>query len=215
MQVVSVNVGLPREIEYRGELVLTGIFKVPTEQRIAMRKLNLDGDRQADIRVHGGPEKAVYAYPMEHYPFWRALLHSHDLPHGSFGENLTIEGMTEDTINIGDRFRIGSAEVVVTQPRIPCFKLAAKFDRTAIVKEFLESGFSGFYVAVAKEGEVGPSDTVEVLARDPGGVRVSDLNRLYRNKMKDRELMRRAVQVNALAAVWREMLTDRLERGKA
>src|SRR5437016_3117410 len=138
MQVVSVNVGLPREIEYRGELVLTGIFKAPVVGRIAMRRLNLDGDRQADLRVHGGPDKAVYVYPAEHYPFWRTLLHTDDLPPGSFGENLTIEGLTEDTIHIGDRLRIGTAEMVVTQPRVPCYKLAAKFDRIAIVKEFLD-----------------------------------------------------------------------------
>jgi MOSC domain-containing protein YiiM len=190
---------------------MTGIFKAPADGRVPMRRLNFDGDRQADLSVHGGPDKAVYAYPSEHYPFWRSLLRTDDLSPGAFGENLTLEGITEDALNIGDRLRIGSAEVVVTQPRSPCFKLAAKFDRTAIVKEFLESGFSGFYFAVAVEGESGTGDTVEVLSRDPGGVRVSDLNRLYRSKMNDRELMRRAVQVEALADAWRDMLLDRLE----
>lgn len=212
MRIVSVNVGLPREIDWRGEPVLTGIFKAPVEGRIAMRTLNLDGDRQADLSVHGGPEKAVYAYPLEHYPYWRALLRTDDLPPASFGENLTLEGLTENDVSIGDRLCIGTAEVVVTQPRVPCYKLAAKFDRPEIVREFLESGHSGFYFAVAQQGEVGAGDPVEFVSRDPAAIRVTDLNRLYREKMTDRDLMRRAVQVAALAEPWREMLTERLAR---
>lgn len=212
MRVVSLNVGLPIEIEWRGGPVLTGIFKSPVDSRVAMRTLNFDGDRQADLSVHGGPEKAVYAYPAEHYPFWRDLLNTEDLPPGSFGENLSLEGLTEETVHIGDRLRIGTAEVVVTQPRVPCYKLAAKFDRPEIVREFLECGLSGFYFAVVAEGDVGAGDAVEVVSRDPGAVSVSDLNRLYRTKMRDRDLMRRAVEVPALAAPWREMFTDRLEQ---
>jgi MOSC domain-containing protein YiiM len=210
MQIVSVNVGLPREIEWKGRSVLTGIFKSPTERRVTMRTLNLDGDRQADLRVHGGAEKAVYAYPSEHYPFWRAALNTDELPPGAFGENLTMRGLTEDIVYIGDRFRIGTAEVVVTQPRVPCFKLAAKFRRTAIVKEFLESGRSGFYFSVRREGEVGAGDAVEWISRDPGRVSIADLNRIYRGETEDPDLIQRAVKVEALAAVWREMLIDSL-----
>ena len=212
MRVVSVNVGRPRTIEWNGESFATGIFKAPVTERIAMRTVNLDGDEQADLRVHGGPEKAVYAYASERYPFWRHKLDRADLPPGSFGENLTILGLLEEDAHIGDRFRIGTAEVVVTQPRIPCFKLAAKFDRTEIVKEFLESGYSGFYLAVLREGEVGAGDAIEVVARDPQSVSIADLNRIYLHKEDGFALMRRAVQVEALAEGWREMFAKRLKR---
>ncbi|HLJ57560.1 MAG TPA: MOSC domain-containing protein [Chthonomonadaceae bacterium] len=210
MRVVSVNVGLPREVDYRGNRFATGIYKAPVEGRIAVRRLNLDGDRQADLTVHGGPDKAVYAYPIEHYPAWRGLLGADDLPPGAFGENLTVEGLTEGELSIGDRLRIGSAEFVVTQPRSPCYKLAAKFDRQKIVREMLESGMSGFYLSVAVEGELGAGDPVEIVSQDRHAVRVAELNALLLGKWQDRALMERAVRVNGLAAVWREMMAERL-----
>src|SRR4051794_6720971 len=155
MHVVSVNVGLPRRVRWKGRDVTTGIFKEPVGGRTPLRPLNLDGDRQADLSVHGGATKAVYAYPVEHYPFWRDVL-GHELTPGAFGENLTVEGVPlEDEVAIGDRFRIGTAELVVTQPRIPCFKLGLRFGREDIVKRFLASGRSGYYLAVAVEGDVG------------------------------------------------------------
>src|SRR4029450_12262723 len=140
MKLLSVNVGLPREIAWKGKIVRTSIFKEPVAGRIRVAKLNVDGDQQSDLTVHGGIDKAVYAYPSEHYPFWRRELELEDLPWASFGENLTTEGWWEDEVHIGDRFRIGTAEVVGTQPLLPCFKLAMRFDREDIVERFLESG---------------------------------------------------------------------------
>ena len=210
MQIVSVNVGLPRIITWRGDEIETGIFKEPVEGRRIVRRLNLDGDRQADLTVHGGPNKAVYAYPIEHYAFWRDFLKREDLPPGSLGENLTTEGLTEETLHIGDRLEIGTTELVVVQPRQPCFKLAAKFARTDIVRRMLESGYSGFYLAVRREGEVGQGDTIRVIERDPHQVKVADLNRLYHGKTVDIALMQRAVQVEALPEEWRAALRERL-----
>jgi MOSC domain-containing protein YiiM len=210
MHVVSVNVALPREILWKGRIVQTGIFKDPQEGRIAMRRLNLEGDRQADLTVHGGPEKAVYGYPLEHYEFWHGVLPNVALPCGSFGENLTLEGLTEENVHIGDRFRIGTAEVVVTQPRQPCYKLAAKFGRADVVRQMLESGLSGFYFAVQREGDVGAGDPVEVIDREIQAVRVADLNRLFRGETDDIGLMRRAVLVDALPQGWREALQEQI-----
>ena len=145
MKIVSVNVGRPRLVMRNDEQVSTGIFKEPVAGRVMLRTLNLDGDRQADLTVHGGPEKAVYLYPSEHYAFWKRELPDMDLPWGMFGENFTTEGMFEGEINIGDSFRIGSAEVMVTQPRMPCYKLGIRFGRTDIIKRFLASERTGFY----------------------------------------------------------------------
>jgi MOSC domain-containing protein YiiM len=154
MKLLSVNVGLPREIEWKEKVVRTSIFKAPVTGPVRVAKLNLDGDQQSDLSVHGGIDKAVYAYPSEHYAFWRREIPGMDLPWGVFGENFTTEGLLEEMVHIGDRFRVGSAEFVVTQPRMPCFKLGIRFNRSDIVKRFLQSGRSGFYFAVLKEGEV-------------------------------------------------------------
>jgi MOSC domain-containing protein YiiM len=191
---------------------MTGIYKDPVEGRVRVRRTNLDGDRQADLSVHGGPDKAVYVYPSEHYPFWRRELELEDLPWGSFGENLTTEGWWEDEVRVGDRFRIGTAEFTVTQPRMPCFKLAVKFDREDIVESFLESGRPGFYLAVTQEGELGAGDAMERIHEDENGVTVVDIVRLYmdRHGESDPDLLRRAVAVEALAKGWREHFRKRL-----
>ena len=173
MQLISVNVGLPRRVEWNGEVVETAIFKEPVPGQVRVGRLNLEGDRQADLTVHGGAAKAVYAYPFEHYAYWREELAT-DLPWGAFGENLTTSGLTEEDVHLGDRLRIGSAEFVVTQPRTPCFKLAVKFGRHDMVRRFHQSGRSGFYLAVAEEGFVAAGDTISVIARDPAGVAVAD-----------------------------------------
>src|SRR5215475_6227487 len=165
MKVVSVNVGLPRTVQWKGKAVSTGIFKAPVSGRVPLRSLNFDGDRQADLRVHGGPDKAVYVYPAEHYAYWHPELADMTLPWGMFGENLTTEGLDEGALQIGDRFRVGSAEVVVTQPRLPCYKLGLKFGRDDIVKRFLASGRLGFYLRVVTEGEIAAGDEVLALER--------------------------------------------------
>ncbi len=212
MRLVSVNIGHPREVIYKGKTVTTGIFKEPVEGRIRLRTLNLDGDRQADLSVHGGLSKAAYAYPIEHYAYWREQLPGVDLPWGMFGENFTTEGLREDSVNIGDRFRIGSAEVMVTEPRLPCYKLAAKFGRDDIIKRFLHSGRTGFYFAVMQEGEVGTGDGIELVSRDEHSVTVADITRLYVREKDDVGTLRRAVQVTALPESWRAYFGKRIEK---
>jgi len=175
MHVVSVNVSLPKTVEWQGRKVTTAIFKEPVEGRVRIRRTGLVGDRQADPSVHGGPAKAVYAYPSEHYPFWRRELERADLSWGSFGENLTTEGLEERTLRIGDRLRVGSALLQVTQPRMPCYKLGIRFGRLDMVRRFLASGRSGFYLAINEEGDVAAGDPIELLETDNGLPTVSDV----------------------------------------
>jgi MOSC domain-containing protein YiiM len=212
MKVVSVNVGLPREVVWKGQTVTTGIFKEPVEGRVVLHALNLEGDRQADLTVHGGRSKAVYAYPAEHYGYWSHELPEMPLPWGMFGENLTTEGLCEDALNIGDRFRIGTAEVMVTEPRMPCYKLGIRFGRDDIVKRFLASGRSGFYFAVLREGELGAGDTIQRTHQEPNSVTVSDIVRLYVSERGNRELLQRAVEVEALPEGWREHFQRQLQK---
>lgn|SRR5574341_863348 len=212
MKIISVNVGLPRLVMRNGDLISTGIFKEPIAGRVMMRALNLDGDRQADLSVHGGPDKAVYVYPSEHYAFWKSELPEMDLPWGMFGENLTTSGLIETAINVGDKFRIGAAEVTVTQPRMPCYKLGIRFGRGDIIKRFLASERSGFYLSVLKEGQVGAGDEIELIEKDPHGVRVSDITRLYARDKHNAGLMRRAIEVESLPENWREYFHARLEK---
>lgn len=212
MQVISVNVGHPREIDWKGKPVLTGIFKEPVEGRIMMRTLNLDGDQQADLSVHGGLEKAVYAYGIEHYEYWRQELPNEALPWGAFGENLSVLGMLENTVNIGDRYRIGSAEVMVTQPRFPCYKLNLKFGRDDMVKRFLKSRLSGIYFSVVQEGEVGTGDRIELISRDENNVTVADIVQIYVGEA-DAELVHKSIQVPALAASLRDYFQQKIKQG--
>jgi MOSC domain-containing protein YiiM len=213
MRVKSVNVGLPREVVWKGRRVLTGIFKEPVTDRVAVRQLNMDGDRQADLSVHGGPDKAVYAYPAEHYAYWRGIYPDMALPWAMFGENLTTEGLLEDNVSIGDRFRIGTAEVVVTQPRMPCYKLGIAFGRDDILKHLLQTGFTGFYFAVLKEGEVAAGDAITLLHRDAAQVRVSDITRLYASNRHNQNVLARAIELDALPASWRDYFRQRMIQG--
>ncbi|HEX8499772.1 MAG TPA: MOSC domain-containing protein [Pyrinomonadaceae bacterium] len=215
MKIISVNVGRPRLAVWNGQTVSTGIFKAPVGNRVMLRTLNLDGDRQADLTVHGGPGKAAYAYPAEHYGFWRTELPGEELPWGAFGENFTTEGLDETAVNIGDRFRLGAAEVTVTVPRMPCYKLGIKFGRADMVKRFLASGRSGFYLSVQREGEVGAGDEIELLGRDPNGVTVADVVRLYVRDGEDAETLRRAVAAEALPESWRERFRQQLAQVSA
>lgn len=212
MKLISVNVGLPRRIPANGREVTTGIFKEPVAGRVRVRTLNLEGDGQADLSAHGGPHKAVYAYPAEHYDYWRGELPGMELPWGMFGENLTTEGLREDSVNIGDRFRIGSAEFMVRQPRLPCYKLAAKFGRPDMVKRFLASRRTGFYLAVAQEGEVGAGDPIALVHRDPNHVTVADITRLYAFDKHDRELLGRVAELAALPQSWRDYFRGKREQ---
>ena len=208
-KVVSLNVGLPRTVNFHGQAVTTGIFKEPVKGRIKLRRLNLDGDKQADLTVHGGPDKAVYAYPAEHYDYWRKRLPNMKLPLGMFGENFTTEGLLEDQVNIGDVFRIGSSEVVATQPRMPCYKLGVKFGRMDIVKKFMDSKLPGIYFRVLKEGEVGAGDVIELISRDANNVTVKDIVLLVTGE-GDIATVRRAIHIKALPEAWRQEFLDNL-----
>ena len=211
MKIISVNVGLPRLVLRNGESVSTGIFKEPIAHRVMMRTLNLDGDRQADLSVHGGPEKAVYVYPSEHYDFWKHELPDMDLPWGVFGENLTTTGLLETEVNIGDKFRIGTAEVMVTQPRMPCYKLGIRFGRADIIKRFLLSERTGFYLSVLKEGEVGAGDEMELFERNASGIKVVDVTRLYSTDKDNVDLLRRLIALQNLPESWRGYFQKRLD----
>ena len=212
MKIVSLNIGLPREVQWKGETVTTGIFKEPVQGAIMLRTLNLDGDQQADLSVHGGVSKAVYAYPREHYEFWKRELPDMALPYGMFGENFTTEGLFEDTVNLGDRFRIGSAEVMATEPRMPCYKLGIKFGRTDILKRFLVSRRTGFYFAVVQEGEVQAGDEIQPTRRDGNNISVADVTRLYAFDKDNLELLSRVVKVEALPASWRDYFQHHLDQ---
>ncbi len=245
MRVISVNVGLPREVTWHGTSVSTGIFKEPVTGRIALRKLNMEGDRQADLTVHGGEYKAVYCYPLEHYDYWRKELPNRELPMGVFGENFTLDdgpgeensperageagerglpedagrmeeaGWPEDRVHVGDRFEVGSAEVVATQPRLPCYKLGIRFESDHMVRRFLASGRTGFYLAVTREGEVGAGDAMKVISRDPNGVPISEIVRLYTGKRyssADVATIEKTFAIEAFPESWKEYLRERVEQ---
>ncbi|HEY2455865.1 MAG TPA: MOSC domain-containing protein [Candidatus Acidoferrum sp.] len=217
MNIASLNVGLPREVIWHDTRVLTGIYKQPVSGRVALRKLNLDGDRQADLTVHGGKDKAVYCYALEHYDYWKRELPGRDLPMGMFGENFTTQGLPETEVHLGDQFSIGSAEFVVAQPRLPCYKLGIRFQSDDMVRRFLASGRGGFYFAVVHEGEVGAGDEIKITARDPNAVPVSEITRLYITKrFSDADItsMQRALKVQALPESWKSYFRERLHKAK-
>jgi MOSC domain-containing protein YiiM len=212
MKLISVNVGLPREVTWKGKIVTTGIFKEPVSNRVMVRSLNLEGDRQADLTVHGGVDKAVYVYPFEHYDYWRSELPDTELTPGIFGENFTVTGFKEEALNIGDRFQIGSVELMVTQPRLPCYKLGIRFGRADMVKRFLSSRRTGFYFQVLQEGEVGAGDALELVSRDSNNITVADITQLYVREKNDLALLHRASQLEALPESWRDYFQEQVHR---
>ncbi|MGL4622144.1 MAG: MOSC domain-containing protein [Chroococcidiopsis sp.] len=212
MKLISVNVGLPRQVTWKGKIVSTGIFKEPVNDRVMVRSLNLHGDGQADLTVHGGLDKAVYVYPFEHYDFWRSELPDTELTLGNFGENFTTTGLKEEEMNIGDRFQIGTVELMVTQPRLPCYKLGIRFGQPDIVKRFLASRRTGFYFRVLQEGEVVAGDTLELVSRDDDNITVADITQLYTREKNDPELLHCAAQLKALPASWRNYFQEQIRR---
>lgn len=212
MRLLSLNVGIPRQILVQDKRVTTGIFKEPVTGPVMLRKVNLDGDQQADLSVHGGADKAVYAYPSEHYAYWRKELPDMDLPWGMFGENFTTEGLDAEAVRIGDRFAIGKAEVIATQPRLPCFKLGIKFGRADMVKRFLQSRRTGLYFSVAKEGVVEAGDEIRLVGQDQHEVTIADITRLYAFERDDLSTMQRTIQIEALPESWKEYFREQLEK---
>lgn len=211
MNIISVNVGMPREITWKGISVTTGIFKEPVKGSVSMDELNLFGDRQADLTVHGGVDKAVYAYPAEHYEYWTQELPNMELSWGVFGENLTVRGLSENTLCIGDCLRMGSAVLMVTQPRLPCYKLGIRFERDDMAKRFLASRRSGFYLSVVEPGEVSAASTIEIVSHDPNKVTVADISRLYLGQTRDPRLLERASNVAALPEAWKVDLLSKVQ----
>ncbi len=212
MKINSVNVSMPREVEWKGKKVSTGIFKEPVKGLVAVSMLNLEGDQQADLSVHGGSSKAIYVYPTEHYGHWRREYPDLDMPPGMFGENLTTEGFREDSVFIGDRFSVGTATLTVTEPRMPCYKLAIRFGSADIVRKFLAAGRCGFYCRVEEGGHLEEGDTFDEVSRGPGAVTVADIFRLYTRDKTNVDLLRRAIGVPALGESWRGYFEHQLQK---
>ncbi len=212
MKVISVSVGKPKIVQTNNEgFVSTAISKKQVEGRVKVNQLNLEGDAQADLTVHGGRSKSVYVYPYEHYKFWKNELPEIEFENGNFGENLTTEGLLETDVFIGDKIRIGTAKFAVTEPRMPCYKLGIRFGRSDIIRRFLQSRRSGFYLTVLKTGELGADDSIEILSRDANKVSVTDIVRLYVQDKDDMETMNRALKVELLPESWKEVFRERLQ----
>jgi MOSC domain-containing protein YiiM len=214
MKVLSVNVGLPRKVLFNGQTITTAIFKDPVKGPVKLRKINLDGDKQADLTVHGGVDKAVYSYPAEHYDYWRKQYPNIDIIWGMFGENFTTTGLIEDTTNIGDQIQIGSAKLVAAQPRMPCYKLGVRFGFMEIIRRFLSSGRPGIYFKVLKQGEVKTDDKIEIIEKDKNNVTVKDIVHLYinRDQVDNIETMRRAIKISALPEGWKYEFQQNIEQ---
>lgn len=210
MKIVSINVGLPRTLVWQDQEVRTSIFKSPVSGPVMVYKLNLEGDHQSDLQNHGGRSKAVYAYPAEHYDFWRQELPGTELAWGAFGENLTIEGIREEETYMGDLFRIGQALLMVTQPRIPCYKLGIRLGRDDIVKRFLASNRSGIYFSVMEEGRLAIGDAVERIQVDEQRISVLEINRAVAKGGDYLSIMRRALQHRVLPSRLREQFLTQL-----
>ncbi len=212
MKLLSVNVSLPKEITFKGKTVRTGIFKEPVQARLQVRTLNIEGDGQADLMGHGGPFRAVYVYSFDHYPYWESELGRKDFSDGQFGENLTVEGMLDEEIHVGDIFRIGTALFQVTQPRVPCYKLAIKMGVEGFYKQILASGRLGFYFRVLEEGEVGAGDVIERVEVDPVGLTILEVNKLMYYDKDNLEGFKKSLGVEALSPGWRTTFEGRLAK---
>ncbi|HEY1658583.1 MAG TPA: MOSC domain-containing protein [Candidatus Sulfotelmatobacter sp.] len=210
MNLVSLNIARPQLMIYKGEVISSGIFKKPVSGAVMLRTLNLDGDRQADLSVHGGPFKAVYGYPSEHYEYWQNELPGDDLPWGAFGENFTTVGLSEADLHIGDRFRVGGSILMIRQLRMPCYKLAAKFKRDDMIDLFLHSSRSGFYFSVEQEGEVREGDSIELISRNQPGITIAEMNRVIVHDRYNRDLLQKAINTPELPDSWREYFLPRL-----
>ena len=212
MKVLSLNVGLPRRVLVRDREVVTAIFKSPVDGPLMLYRLNFDGDRQADLEVHGGTNKAVYAYPSEHYGYWRGQLPEVDFNWGHFGENVTTEDLREEDALIGDVYRMGQAVVKVTQPRMPCYKLGIRFGRDDMVKRFLASARSGIYFSVLEQGLVNRGDAIEKISTPSDGISIRDVSRAYANSRENVELVRRIVSARILPRGLHQDFVDELAR---
>ncbi len=209
-EVLSLNIGLPKEVIYDGKLIQTGINKKQVKEPVFLSFLKFNGDGQADLVHHGGVDKAVCVYSGDHYPYWEKELNQ-ELVYGAFGENITARGMREEDVCIGDTFQFGEATVQITQPRQPCFKLAKKYNIPKLPLYFQDTGYTGFYFRVLKEGWISPIDTLKLLNPDPKGVSVSFANRIMHKEKQNFEELKRILEVNALSASWRKTFEKRIK----
>ena len=210
--VISVNVGRPRTVSWKGRDVSTGIFKSPVHQPVRAEGDSLQGDGQADLRVHGGRDKAVYAFPSEHYPDWQHAYPDADFGWGAFGENLTTAGLIEDDVAIGDRYRCGSVELVVTQHRAPCFKLAIRLESDDAIKRMLETGHTGYYLAIDCPGTIQAGDALELMHRPDGALRIAEMTSLYYGANADAQALTSAANAPCLLDTWRTRLLERADK---
>ncbi len=204
MKVLSIQVGKPKTIQYQGKEVSTGIFKEPVNGPIMLNFLNLEGDGQADLRVHGGKDKALYAYSYDAYASWQKLRPQDTFSYGAFGENLCFETLPENKMYIGDTYELGDAIVQVAQPRFPCYKLSIKFNDPKILKQFMQSGRPGVYFRVLKEGLINVGDSLKLIQQEKVHLSITDLLALYKNPIDDSERIKELLKINALPSQWRE-----------
>ena len=202
-QLLSVNVGLPREVEWKGRVVRSAIWKYPVEGRCRVRKLNLDGDGQADLAGHGGENRAVFVYQIESYRYWQGQLNRSDFIYGQFGENFTIADLPDDTVRIGDRFQIGSAMFEVSQPRVTCYRVGIRMHEPRMPALLTGRGRPGFYFRVLQEGEVGAGDEIIKVGEAKERMTVAEVNALLYSSNHPRELLERALRIEALSSGWR------------
>jgi MOSC domain-containing protein YiiM len=215
MRIISVNVGLPQRIQFNNQIVTTSIFKHPVYESLRLSKLNLEGDAQSDLSVHGGADKAVYSYPVEHYAFWKKIYPDMDMPFGMFGENLTTSGLLEGVVNIGDTFSIGSSRLVATQPRMPCYKLGIKFGRMDIIEKFLNSLRSGIYFRVIRAGELKTGDEIKLVSKDRYNISIHDIVRLYRKENYDNselQLLKKTTKLKYLPERWKRHFEQKVTK---
>ena len=214
MQLTSINISTIKTIEHNGKQVTTGIFKQPVPGSVFAGKYNLEGDRQADLKNHGGRNKAVYGFSRDHYPYWISVLNNPDLKPGAFGENLTIAGLDENQVHIGDQFRLGECLLEVSQPRVPCFKLGIALNNREIPKLFTEQGETGVYFRVIMAGHIKAGDKLELVASEPSKIAVKSLFRAYFDKDYSQavEILKTAVELPQLAEEWREILPKRIAK---
>ena len=212
MKILSINVGLPKEVKWKGQTVITGIFKSPAKGVLKVDKINIFGDKQADLKNHGGINKAIYLYPFEHYQYWKETLNVNDLPFGAFGENLTTLGILESEINIGDYLKIGTAEFAAVQPRLPCYKLGIRFNDAAMVAKFYESKRFGIYLKVTKAGKISPGDEIEIISRDPGNIKVAEIINAYVDRYVTEDFLSAASKLKVLPRWWKEEFKELYEK---
>ncbi len=210
----SLNIGLPAQMPFKGKEVSTGIFKKPVQGPLFLSRLNFEGDGQADTVHHGGPDKAVCVYPHEHYAYWERELDI-KLETGAFGENVTLDGLREDDVHIGDIFSLGEAVVQISQPRQPCFKLALRYGVPEMPVKVQETGYTGFYFRVLKEGKVERLDKLTRTQRHRHGISVSEANRVMHVDKNDLDAVRAMLQVEELSESWRKTLMKRIAGSEA